>query len=69
MTYRLSTVERAYELAKSGTCADLNQVKRRLQDEGYGSVGPHLSASLLSRELRALCKAACSQTDSFEQEK
>ena len=63
MTYRLSTVERAYELAKSGSCADLNDIKRKLRSEGYGNVTPHLSASLLSRELRALCKAASGRKD------
>jgi hypothetical protein len=55
---RPPTVERAYQLAESGDCADIDEIKTRLQAEGYVSVWQHLSAPSLSRALRRLCAAA-----------
>jgi hypothetical protein len=55
---RPATVERAYQLAESGDCATVDDIKSRLQAEGYSSVGQHLSAPTLTRALRRLCAAA-----------
>ena len=55
---RPDTVERAYQLAKSGDCANIDDIKTRLQAEGYASVFQHLSAPMLTRTLRGLCAAA-----------
>ena len=55
---RPATVERAYQLAKSGDCATVDDIKARLHAEGYASVWQHLSAPMLTRTLRGLCAAA-----------
>lgn len=55
---RPATIERAYQLAESGDCATVDDIKIRLQGEGYASVWQHLSAPTLSRALRRLCAAA-----------
>jgi hypothetical protein len=58
MMDRPATIERAYQLAKSGDCANVDDIKNRLQAEGYASVWQHLSAPSLTRTLRGLCAAA-----------
>jgi hypothetical protein len=58
MAHRPEVIERAYQLAKSGGCESLDEIKARLQKEGYSSVEQHLSAPVLSRTLRAMCAAA-----------
>jgi len=58
MAHRPEVIERAYQLAKSGACESLGEVKACLQKEGYSSVEQHLSAPMLSRTLRAICAAA-----------
>jgi hypothetical protein len=35
MTPYTSTLERAFELVRAGTCGSLDHLKRRLRDEGY----------------------------------
>ena len=55
---QLSTVERAYQLARSGTCRNVEDIRRRLTSERYESVQAHLSGVSIKRDLLALCKAA-----------
>ncbi|QDZ08733.1 hypothetical protein FPZ24_15700 [Sphingomonas panacisoli] len=55
---QLSTVERAYELARSGTCRSVDDIRRKLTAERYESVQAHLSGASIKRDLVALCKAA-----------
>jgi hypothetical protein len=55
---QLSTVERAYELARSGSCRTIEDIRRRLTAERYDSVQAHLSGASIKRDLIALCKAA-----------
>ncbi len=51
-----TTLERAFALAKSGTCSGVGDIRRRLQEEGYS---PHaLEGPVLLRQLRDLCVAA-----------
>ena len=38
MNYRLTTVERAYQLAESGEFANVGEIKRQLSTEGYSDV-------------------------------
>lgn len=52
------TVERAYQIAKSGRCVELRDVRRQLIQEGYEGVEAHLSGTSIRRELQALIKAA-----------
>lgn len=59
MDKRKTALERAFELAASGTYASLSDVKARLKFEGYGStsfVGPALNKQL--RELVARSRSA-----------
>ena len=52
-------LERAYELAGSGSVANLDQLARTLKREGYDAIEAHLRCSpSLNRELRAKCTAA-----------
>jgi hypothetical protein len=54
MTCRLSALERAFELARSGKAASIDAIRTTLKREGYGVtqlVGPQLI-----RQLRALIR-------------
>ncbi|WP_066820986.1 hypothetical protein [Sphingomonas mali] len=55
---QLSTVERAFELARSGSCRTLEDIRRVLTAERYPSVQAHLAGPSIRRALLALCKAA-----------
>jgi hypothetical protein len=56
---QLSTVERAYQLARSGSCRSIEDIRRKLSAERYDSVQAHLSGASIKRDLIALCKEAC----------
>ncbi|MBN8817016.1 MAG: hypothetical protein J0J06_16405 [Sphingomonas sp.] len=56
---QLSTVERAYQLARSGSCRSIDDIRRKLSAEHYDSVQGHLSGASIKRDLTALCKEAC----------
>jgi hypothetical protein len=51
----LSTIERAFALARSGTCANLHEIRLKLRAERYDQVDAHLAGSAISRQLRELC--------------
>lgn len=55
---RLSTIERAYELARSGRCHSVDEIRTMLIREGYEAVQAHLTGPSIKRDLSALCKAA-----------
>lgn len=57
MTHRLTTIERAYELAESGACRTVSDIKARLQSEGHERVQDRLYGSTLTSALRKLCTA------------
>ena len=52
----LSTVERAYQLAREGPSTSLDDSRRQLERERYASVNAHLSGPTLRRQLRQLCR-------------
>lgn len=56
MNQRLTSLERAFELARSGTCPDLAQVRLRLTAEGYGA--QQIEGPSLKRQIRDLCRSA-----------
>lgn len=58
MTYPLSTLERAFELARSGECASTTEIRARLKRERFESVDAHLQGPSISRQLRQLCEQA-----------
>lgn len=57
MTFRPTTIERAYELAKSGSCRTVGDIKSRLQAEGHERVQDRLYGGSLTSALRKLCIA------------
>jgi hypothetical protein len=54
----LGTIERAYELARSGSCRKLTDVVATLKRERYDSVDAHLAGASIRQELRRLWEAA-----------
>ncbi|WP_296612065.1 hypothetical protein [Sphingomonas sp.] len=59
----MSTVERAYELARFGGCCTVDDIRRMLTAERYASVQAHLSGPSIRRDLLALCKAVRAASD------
>ena len=51
-----TAVERAFELARSGRCAGVAQIRAQLKAEGHS--GAQIWGPSLTRQLRALCNAA-----------
>jgi hypothetical protein len=58
MNKPLSTLERAFELARSGECASTSEIRQRLKQERYDSVEAHLQGPSITRQLRLLCEEA-----------
>jgi hypothetical protein len=54
----ISTIERAFQLARSGVCASASDIRSRLTREGFSSVNEHLGGPSIRRDLNTLCKAA-----------
>ena len=55
---RVPTVERAYQLAKSGECNGIGQIRERLRAEGYGRADSQISGQTFRSQLKKLCDAA-----------
>jgi hypothetical protein len=55
MTFRPTTLERAYELARSGACRTVGDIKAKLQAEGHERVQDRLYGGSLTSALRKLC--------------
>jgi len=53
-----TTLERAFSLARSGSCAGLDDIRRILKRERFDQVEGHLSGPSLGKQLRALCDSA-----------
>ena len=51
----VGTVERAYQLAASGECATVGDIRDRLAREGYSNVVSHLGGKTIAVALRRLC--------------
>lgn len=58
MATPLSTVERAFQLARSGNCKSVRDIRTALAAERYDAVGSHLDGPLIKRQLRAAIIAA-----------
>lgn len=53
MAGRTGTVERAFELARSGRCATIGEIEKALAAEQYEDASAHLGGPLLRSQLRA----------------
>ena len=51
-----NTVERAYELARSGSCSTVKDIARQLMKEQYEGIHAHLSGDVLKKQLKALIR-------------
>ena len=47
-----STIERAFELARSGTCRTIDDIRRQLSREGFEMVHAHISGGMITKQLR-----------------
>jgi hypothetical protein len=54
----VGTVERAFQLTKSGTCHDIEDIRRQLDKEGYPGASAHLSGPAIKKQLLALIQPA-----------
>jgi len=52
-----STVERAYQLAGSGRCRSVDEIRLRLKAERHDQVEAHLAGRAIRGDLRKLCDA------------
>jgi hypothetical protein len=52
---RLTTVERAFELARSGSFRTIEDIGRQLKQEQRDSVDAHLSGGSIRKDLRQIC--------------
>ena len=53
-----TTLERAFDLARSGDCATVNDIRTRLKAERFDQVDAHLAGPAIARQLRLLCEEA-----------
>jgi len=63
MTFRPTTIERAYQLAESGSCRTVGDVKQQLNAEGFERVQESLYGSSVTAALRKLCQASYTGPD------
>lgn len=54
----ITTLERAFELARSGRFASVSDIRLALRRERFDQVEAHLAGSSIARQLRALCQEA-----------
>jgi len=53
-----TTLERAFTLARSGSCLSVQDIRTTLKRERFDNVEAHLAGPSLARQLRTLCEAA-----------
>ena len=53
-----TTLERAFDLARSGACANIDDIRTALKRERYDNIDAHLAGHSIKKQLRALCDAA-----------
>ncbi|WP_242152636.1 hypothetical protein [Sphingomonas sp. BAUL-RG-20F-R05-02] len=51
-----TTVERAYELARSGSVSNVKDIERQLTKEQHESVHAHLSGETIKKQLKTLIR-------------
>jgi len=51
-TTTATLMERAFELARSGGCTNIDDVVRKLKSENYDQVDAHMAGSQIRRQLR-----------------
>ena len=51
-------LERAFELARSGQYSKVEDIERKLGDEGYPKTSAHWNSTTLRKQLREACQKA-----------
>ena len=51
-----TTVERAFELARDGSCRHVADIRVVLRNEGYGAAQEHLVSKVLKAQLKSAIK-------------
>ena len=59
----MPTLERAYFLARSGECRDVNSLKERLKTDGCRAVDALLAPRSIREHLAAICRATFKATE------
>jgi arginine repressor len=59
MDYDITPLERAFQLAKSGNCLSVDEIKKRLRAEGFSVA--QVTGRTLSKQLNELIKTANAQ--------
>ena len=57
MTNEQSTLERAFDLGRNGTCRTMRQLRANLKAEQCEGVEEHLSGRVIVRQLQAIMKS------------
>ena len=65
MNQTMTALERAFELAKSGKCDGVSDIKKMLKSEGYSL--SQIEGGTLRKQLSALIKAAKADADTQPQ--
>ncbi|MBB5773232.1 MAG: hypothetical protein ACK4MI_00010 [Brevundimonas sp.] len=63
MSSRPTCLERAYQLAESGSCRDLREIAAALKREGFTGIRAQLEGRSLTNALRALYRSNFRQAD------
>jgi hypothetical protein len=58
MTGGISTVARAFQLARSGNCRTMDELRKALKAEKHDAVDGHLTSGSLTKQLRALLRVS-----------
>jgi hypothetical protein len=58
MSEPATMIERAIQLAQSGQCISVNDVRQQLRREGYVGIGVELAGAAINRQLIDLLHAA-----------
>ena len=56
--FRPTTIERAFELARSGQVENIDVLEAQLTREGYWAVREHLAGHQIKRQIREIIKEA-----------
>jgi hypothetical protein len=54
---QISIIERALQVAASGTCRTVEEIGRTLRQEGFADVDQHLTGPSFRRQLRGIMEA------------
>jgi hypothetical protein len=53
-----SPLERAFQMARSGTCTSINDIRSGLNREGFANIDSQLDTQAIAKALRRLCDEA-----------